>query len=113
MIGRLALAACAISAAMVWSAHAAEPFVGRWAVTPAVCEGGGGSSAATAALTATDTSLSCFDGTCRIAKMYKAEAVYVQAHCPKEDVAVTLDAQGSRMRVTWGKSKPEELKRCP
>jgi len=26
---------------------------------------------------------------------------------------VTLDAQGSRMRVTWGKSKPEELKRCP
>ena len=75
--------------------------------------GGGGSSAATAALTATDTSLSWFDGTCRIAKMYKAKAVYVQAHCPKEDVAVTLDAQGSRMRVTWGKSKPEELKRCP
>ena len=45
--------------------------------------------------------------------MYKAKAVYVQAHCPKEDVAVTLDAQGNRMRVTWGKSKPEELKRCP
>ncbi len=46
--------------------------------------------------------------------MYKAKAVYVQAHCgAKDDVAVTLDAQGNRMRVTWGKAKPEELKRCP
>jgi hypothetical protein len=29
------------------------------------------------------------------------------------DVAVTLDAQGNRMRVTWGKAKAEELQRCP
>jgi hypothetical protein len=45
--------------------------------------------------------------------MYKAKAVYVQAHCgEKGDVAVTLDAQGNRMHVTWGKAKPEDLKRC-
>ena len=45
--------------------------------------------------------------------MYKAKAVYVQAHCgAKGDVPVTLDAQGDRMRVTWGNAKPEELKRC-
>ena len=26
----------------------------------------------------------------------------------KGDVSVTLDAQGNRMRVTWGSAKPEE-----
>ncbi len=41
----------------------------------------GGDSAATSALVATDTSLWWFDGYCRIGKMYKAKAVYVQAHC--------------------------------
>ncbi len=45
--------------------------------------------------------------------MYKAKAVYVQAHCGGNDVAVTLDAQGNRMRVTWGKAKAEDLQRCP
>ena len=50
----------------------------------------------TAALVATDTSLSWFDGYCRIGKMYKAKAVYVQAHCGTKDVPVTLDAQGDR-----------------
>ena len=45
--------------------------------------------------------------------MYKAKAVYVQAHCGGNDVGVTLDAQGNRMRVTCGKAKPEELQRCP
>jgi hypothetical protein len=44
--------------------------------------------------------------------MYKAKAVYVQVHCSKDDVPVTLDAEGNRMRVTWGRGKPEELKRC-
>jgi hypothetical protein len=36
----------------------------------------------------------------------------VLAHCGSGDVGVTLDAQGSRMRITWGRAKPEELKRC-
>ena len=112
MLRRLLLAACAIGAAMVSSARAAEPFVGRWAVKPEVCSSHGGDSAATSALVATDTSLWWFDGYCRIGKMYKAKAVYVQAHCGGKDVPVTLDAEGNRMRVTWGRAKPEELKRC-
>ena len=70
-------------------------------------------NSATAALVATDTSLWWFEGYCRIGKMYKAKAVYVQAHCGGNDVGVTLDAQGNRMRVTWGKGKAEELQRCP
>ena len=42
--------------------------------------------------------------------MYKAKAVYVQAHCGSKDVSVTLDATGDWMRVTWGHAKAEELK---
>ena len=45
--------------------------------------------------------------------MYKAKAVYVQAHClGKGDVPVTLDAHGDRMRVTWNRAKVEEMRRC-
>ena len=106
----LALAAWAIGAAWVPQAFAAEPFVGRWAVNPEACRGQG-NTAQTAALIATDTSLSWFEGYCRIGKMYKAKAVYVQAHCGTKDVPVTLDAQGNRMRVTWDR-KVEDMKRC-
>ena len=94
------------------SALAQEAFVGRWAVNPQMCSGRG-DTAETSALVATDSSLWWFDGYCRIGKMYKAKAVYVQAHCfGKGDVPVTLDAKGDRMRVTWDR-KAEELKRCP
>ena len=107
------LAACAIGAVAVSSASATEAFVGRWAPKPELCSTHGGDTAANAALVATDTSLWWFEGYCRIGKMYKAKAVYVQAHCGGNDVAVMLDAQGNRMRVTWGKAKTEELQRCP
>jgi len=107
------LAACAIGMIAASSASGAEAFIGRWAAKPEVCSARGGDNAANSALVATDTSLWWFDGYCRIGKMYKAKAVYVQAHCGGNDVAVTLDAQGNRMRVTWGKAKAEELQRCP
>ena len=111
MLQRPVLAACAFSAAMVSSAPAAESFVGRWAVKPELCSAHGGDTAQTAALVATDTSLWWFDGYCRIGKMYKAQAVYVQAHCGSKDVSVTLDAQGDRMKISWDK-RVEDLKRC-
>jgi len=109
---RLILAACAIGAAMVPCARAEEAFVGRWAVTPEICAARGGDTAATSALVATDTSLWWFDGYCRIGKMYKTKALYVQAHCAKGDVSVTLDVQGDRLRVAWDRGKAEELTRC-
>jgi hypothetical protein len=106
------VAACALGAGLVSSASAAEQFVGRWAVKPEVCDKHGGYTAQTSALVATDTSLWWFDGYCRIGKMYKARAIYVQVHCgAKGDVPVTLDAQGDRMKITWDK-KVEELRRC-
>jgi hypothetical protein len=106
MLRRLVLAACAIGAAWVPSALAAEPLVGRWAVKAEACHGQG-NTAQTAALIATDTSLTWFEGNCRIGKIYKAKAVYVQAHCGTKDVPVTLDAQG----VTSDR-KVEDMKRC-
>jgi hypothetical protein len=109
---KVVLAACVLSAGLASSACAAEQFVGRWAATPEVCGALGGDTARNSVLTATDNSLSWFDGYCRIGKMYKARAVYVQAHCgAKGDVPVTLDAQGDRMKITWDR-KVEELRRC-
>ena len=106
------LAACALGVSLAFPASAAEQFVGRWAVTPEVCSTRGGDTSRNSALVATDTSLWWYDGYCRIGKMYKLKAVYVQAHCgSKGDVSVTLDAQGDRMKVTWDK-KVEELRRC-
>src|ERR1044072_6495670 len=109
----LRLLGCAISAALisVLAPHslAAESLVGRWAVKPEICSTRGGDTPATSALVATDNSLWWFDGYCSIGKMYKAKAVYVQAHCGAKDVPVTLDADGNRMRVTWGGTKSEEL----
>jgi hypothetical protein len=100
-----------ILAALVSSAQAQEAFIGRWAVSPDMCHGSG-DGPQTSALVATDTSLWWFDGYCRIGKMYKTKAFYVQAHCGSKDVPVTLDAEGDRMRVTWNRAKTEDLKRC-
>jgi hypothetical protein len=106
------LAACALGEGLLSPASAAEQFVGRWAVAAEVCGARGGDTSRNSALVATDTSLWWFDGYCRIGKMYKLKAVYVQAHCgAKGDVSVTLDAQGDRMKVTWDR-KVEELRRC-
>jgi hypothetical protein len=113
---RLLFAAGGLSAVLVSSissVSAQEQFVGRWAVKPEICASHGGDTPENSALVATDSSLWWFDGYCRIGKMYKAKAVYVQAHClGKGDVPVTLDAQGDRMKITWDRTKVENLKRC-
>ena len=113
MMVQRALFVAALLAVGVLPAAAEEAFVGRWAAKPEVCATHGGDTAQTSALVATGTSLWWFDGYCRIGKMYKAKAVYIQAHCMgKGDVPVMLDAQGDRLRVTWDR-KTEELRRCP
>ncbi len=109
-----AISAAALSSVLVSELCASEAFVGRWAVKPEVCGSRGGETAETSALVATDNSLWWYDGYCSIGKMYKAKAVYVQAHCgAKGDVSVTLDAAGDRMKVTWNKARPEDMRRCP
>ena len=106
--------AALLSACLTSQALGEEAFVGRWAISSAVCASHGGETPENSALVATNTSLWWFDGYCRIGKMYKAKAVYVQAHCwGKGDVPVTLDAHGDRMRVTWDRTKVEDMRRCP
>ncbi len=101
-------------AAQVGAVQAAEPSVGRWAVDPARCNVWGGSDATSAPLTVYESGLSWFSGYCRFAKVYKAgPALYIQAQCwSGGDVPVTLDARGDRMRVSWNRGKPEEMRRC-
>jgi hypothetical protein len=111
---RLGLAVGLLWLAAAGTGRAAEPSVGRWAADPARCEAWGGDSAATAPLTVYDTGLNWFPGYCRFGKVYKAgQALYIQAHCwGGGDVPVTLDARGDRMKVTWNRDKPQELRRC-
>jgi hypothetical protein len=104
----------AVAAAACWSfvAHAAEPWVGRWAVNQAAC-GIGGNTPTTTALVVNDTSLNWYSGHCRIGKMYKlGQAAYIEARCWDSQVPVTLEPRGDRMRVTWNRAKAEDLQRC-
>ena len=114
MLHRWISAVCAMSATAISSVAAAEPFIGRWAMKPEVCNAFSGDKPLTTPLVATDSSITWFDGYCRIGKMYKAgHAVYLQMHCSsKGDVPVTLSVYGDRMRVTWGGAKFEEMRRC-
>ena len=113
---RLVLAACAIGTVATVSTYAVEPFVGRWAISPAACSGYG-NTLQTAPLVASDTTVRWYPGTCRIGKMYKLGAtVYIQAHCYGDtttDTPITLELRGGdRLRVTWNRGRTEELRRC-
>lgn len=110
---RALLVGAAVAAAACCSASAAEPWVGRWAVNQSAC-GIGGNTPATAALVVNDTSLNWYSGHCRIGKMYKlGQTAYIQARCwDSNDVPVTIDPKGDRMRVTWNRGKAEDLQRC-
>jgi hypothetical protein len=105
-------AAVAAAAGLSFAAHAAEPWVGRWAINQAAC-GIGGNTPATATLVVNDTSLNWYSGHCRIGKMYKlGQAAYIEARCWDSQVPVTLEPRGDRMRVTWNRAKAEDLQRC-
>ena len=79
---------------------------GRWAVNQSTC-GIGGSTRTAAALVVNDISLSNW-------KMYKlGQTAYIQARCwDSNDIPVTLEPRGDRMRVTWDRGKAEDLQRC-
>lgn len=101
---------------MITSAHAAEDFVGRWAIDPAGCMSEGDTSA-TAPLYATTTSIKWFVAHCTIGKMYKVgRAVHIQARCSNEGKIVAtpimLEPRGDRMRVIWNGAKVEDMRRC-
>lgn len=116
MHGLWRLPASAVLLVVCGVAHAAEPFIGRWAINPVGCTIDGDTSE-TAPLVATATTIKWFVASCKIAKMYKTgSAVHIQARCSAEGQAsmtpITLDARGDRMRVTWDGSKVEDMRRC-
>jgi len=115
MLLRVVLVVCALVAAATLPAYAVEPFVGRWAISPAACSGLG-DTLLTAPLIASDMTVRWYPGTCRIGKMYKlGTAVYIQAHCfgdSASDTPITLEPRGDKLRVTWNRGRTEELRRC-
>jgi hypothetical protein len=108
--------ALAASLVVVSSAFASEPQVGRWAVDPQNCTGGG-DTYRTSALTVTPRTLSWASEYCTIGKMYKADrALYIEGRCSKGGLAtthpITLAMKGERLTVTWNGER-SELRRCP
>ena len=103
----------AVTAFPIPPALAEEAFVGRWAMKPEACNGAG-STAATAALVAGNTTVQWFSGSCRMHKIYKlGQTIYAQALCADgKNIPITLDAHGDRMKVIWAGGKPAELLRC-
>ncbi len=106
----------ALVLASVAQANATEPQVGRWAVDPQNCTGGG-NTYQTSALTVTPRTVSWASEYCTIGKMYKAaSALYIEGRCSKGGLAIThpitLAMKGERLAVTWAGTK-SELKRCP
>src|SRR5687767_168779 len=96
----LVLAAAVLTIA---PAGATEPQVGRWAVDPQSCTGGGDTYRSTA-LTVTPRTLSWAAEYCTIGKMYKADrALYIEGRCSKGGVAathpITLAMKGERLAV--------------
>lgn len=110
---RILLAASLILSA---PAFAGEPWIGRWAVDPAGCDGAG-DTARNAALTVTATSLRWFASSCRIGKMYKiGNDAHIEAHCSSEGKsgtsAISLKPHGNRMAVIWDGAAVGEMRKC-
>ena len=106
----------AITLALASPALASEPQVGRWAVDPQNCSGGG-DAYRTSALTVTPRTISWASEYCTIGKMYKADrALYIEGRCSKGGIAtthpITLAMKGERLAVTWNGER-SELRRCP
>jgi hypothetical protein len=104
------------SLGVVVPAVASEPQVGRWAVDPQNCTGGG-DTYRSAALTVTPRTLSWASEYCTIGKMYKADrALYIEGRCSRGGIAtthpITLAMKGERLAVSWNGER-SELRRCP
>jgi hypothetical protein len=84
MLHRWISAVCAMSATAMSSVAAAEPFIGRWAMKPEVCNAFSGDKPLTTPLVATDSSITWFDGYCRIGKIPRSHgstAIAASARC--------------------------------
>jgi len=98
------------------AASAAEPWHGRWGMTPEACKIDGDTSE-TAPLFANAKSVRWFVAHCQIRSATKiATGVRIKASCANEGHKVTipivLEPQGDVMRVTWEGGRVPDMRRC-
>ena len=99
------------------TAHAAEPWIGRWAVDPTACSLFG-KTAATSPLIVTSYAVRWFTDVCRIGTMYKTGgAVHIEGLCAGEggtrSIPFMLQPKGDRLLVKWNRNFSGEMQRCP
>jgi len=95
-------------------AHAAEPWIGRWAEDVKYCTKAGESGNETP-MTFTRTTARWF-GTCNIRSIRKQHDSWIlSAKCPSTPglLRIHLRIEGDRLKAFWGEAHPLMLARCP
>jgi len=110
--GRAFALAGSLVLATTAAASAAEPWIGRWAADVRSCSGAGGP------LLVTQNAIEWPAVRCTVAKSYKVGNVwYLSGRCSGEGgvsmVPMRFQMRGDRLVFDWGRSRTEELRRCP
>ncbi len=98
----------------VTQAHAAEPWIGRWAEETKYCTKPGESGNETP-MVFTRTTARWF-GTCNIRSIKKQSSVWVlSVKCPsvKPLLEISLSMQREELKAFWGEAHPQVMRRCP
>jgi len=98
----------------ITQAHAAEPWIGRWAEETKYCIRPGESGNETP-MVFTRTTARWF-GTCNIRSIRKQSSAWVmKAKCPstKPLLDISLSMQGEKLKAFWGEAHPQVMVRCP
>jgi hypothetical protein len=96
------------------SAHAAEPWIGRWAEDVKYCTTPGESANETP-MTFTRTTARWF-GTCKVSSIRKQGQIWaLKARCPSTPAPldIHLSMQGEKLKAFWGEAHPQVMVRCP
>src|SRR5262245_7814827 len=97
------------------SAHAADPWIGRWAVDEQSCRG---TQNGIWPVLITERALQWPAALCTVNTSYRVgNAWYVSGRCWGEGVVsmipMRLQMRGERLAFDWGLARTEELRRCP
>jgi hypothetical protein len=98
----------------VTQAHAAEPWIGRWAEETKYCTRAGESGSETPMAFMRTTAR--WFGTCSIRSIRKQGSVWVlRTKCPsaKPLLEIRLSMQGEKLKAVWGEAHPQVMVRCP
>ena len=98
----------------ITQAHAADPWIGRWAEETKYCTRSGESGNETP-MVFTRTTARWF-GTCNIRSIRKQGSVWIlNARCPgtKPILQISLSMEGEKLKAFWGEAHPQVMVRCP